>query len=1024
MMNNAANGSNERLSPSKDIGRRLSITMITLVVPLMFIAYLYINQLVEQQARLSHQLDSARFLIRFLDLRKQYYDTYFSTIGRDEYTEIKGSYPWPLPADDNTNFKSTALARVLNDQQDEWEQLGDKLALFELLGEREQQYLLIVEIMQDMDAFLNVAVPKLGLLSSEYLPVRNMSNDTLNDLRHFELLFVAKAMRTHLLLAKKNASVEELRDLEVDIFSADQVFDAILFHNKVYSNEQIAALKAREKDWIKNAKQLLRKKLQYLFIDFTDANSELMKESEQLFDEAYLIHTILHDYHAKVLLLVRDLLVEERAAAKFWQQLIYGAVLLAIMMALLSAYYVARSIRFNQRLVQEQNELLEQRIDERTHELTEANSRMESLNEALGEQKLRSDRLAAEANAANRAKSLFLASMSHEIRTPLNSIITGSELLTKTELNTRQTHILELVHTSGKTLLELINDVLDFSKIEADELELEEADFKLEELLLNSMRIFILRVADKGIDLRFSFDPACEGEWLGDSTRIKQIVINLLSNAIKFTEHGYIACRCQKVGDCVEINIVDTGIGIARENQEKLFDAFVQSDASITRRFGGTGLGLSICKRLAKMMGGDISVFSAEGDGSSFNLRLPLKRLGSEPVPIETKQYKVFVLATQPKIIERLIGWKEYQFLFDTDNEFDTADIAIFDSVSSALHSDREFAPTTPFLILGSQEQDVLERMPTPLQRPVRVAPYLIAAEDLRNLIHDFVEAPERHLASLREKVQAADQASDQYAGYRVLVAEDVAFNRIIAKEVFEDIGVPVDFAENGKIALDMWQTQNYDLIFMDLHMPEMDGFQATAQIRTREQSNAKAATPIIALTADAVADTRAQVTDAGMDDYVTKPYEIADIVEVLGKYLKDQPPSSKEDAPLPTLHGATVVFDSAALEKRCRQKSSRIRRFINVFFEEAEDIFSAIETSLTGQDRNSLVTQLHSLKGASANLAAERLREMAQALEQEAKQGVALQTIRDALPALHGALSEFKQEAERYLAQLDTPAE
>jgi len=256
-----------------------------------------------------------------------------------------------------------------------------------------------------------------------------------------------------------------------------------------------------------------------------------------------------------------------------------------------------------------QNAILEEKIKERVREIEGVQRITEELNVNLVKEKVRAQKLALDAQKANKAKSLFLATMSHEIRTPLNSVIGGSAILERTTLDERQQQIVYLIHKSGNTLLELVNDVLDFSKIEAGELEIERVSFDLEKVLVDMLNMFMLRVCEKNIYLHLFFDRCCEGLWYGDPTRIKQVVMNLISNAIKFTHHGGVTCSVTVTTEgLVTLEVEDSGIGITPENQLKLFDAFVQSDNSITRKYGGTGLGLAITKRLIEVMGGAYSI--------------------------------------------------------------------------------------------------------------------------------------------------------------------------------------------------------------------------------------------------------------------------------------------------------------------------------------------------------------------------------------------------------------------------------
>jgi signal transduction histidine kinase/ActR/RegA family two-component response regulator len=456
-------------------------------------------------------------------------------------------------------------------------------------------------------------------------------------------------------------------------------------------------------------------------------------------------------------------------------------VICIVILAILLGYFVIGNIREMQFYLKSQNRLLELRVTERTQEIAEANRKTEELNEILVEQNKEAQHLADKAESANRAKSLFLAAMSHEIRTPLNAVIGGSDLLRQTALNNRQRDLLKMVHQSGKTLLELVNDVLDFSKIEAGELTLEQVSFSPKKLVEELINMFQFKAQEKHLTLTHIFDPSCHGEWEGDPTRFKQIIMNLLSNAIKFTDNGSVTCHLDKTEKGIlRIRVTDTGIGIQPDKIATLFDAFVQSDNSITRKYGGSGLGLSITKRLIELMGGDITVSSKEEAGTTFEVILPLKQ---------------------------------------------------------------------------RQQEGAI-----PLDEP---------------------------------DTQQSEALGTQRLSGHVLLAEDVVINQMIATEVLSGYGLQVSCANNGQEAVDKYQKHTYDLILMDIHMPVMDGLEATSKIREIEKAQAAhSPIPIIAMTADVLAETPARTQRAGLDDYVPKPFEPDELFRVLQKHL-NKPPKS-----------------------------------------------------------------------------------------------------------------------------------
>ena len=369
------------------------------------------------------------------------------------------------------------------------------------------------------------------------------------------------------------------------------------------------------------------------------------------------------------------------------------------------------------------------------------------------------------AESANAAKSTFLATMSHEIRTPLNGVLGMAQAMASDKLSERQRDRLSVVHQSGEALLAILNDVLDLSKIEAGKLELETLEFELADVARGAYSAFTALANKKGLSFALDIEHA-RGRYLGDPTRLRQILYNLISNALKFTEQGEIRVKAVRHGDVLEICVTDTGVGIAPESLGKLFTKFDQLDSSTTRRFGGTGLGLSISRELATLMSGDIDVESELGRGSRFILRLPLPFVGAEKV----------------------------------------------------------------------------------------------------------VAAP----------LGAAARASLASMTLRVLAAEDNAVNRLVLKTLLHQLGVDPTVVVNGAEAVEAWATGDWDVILMDIQMPVLDGQGATAQIRDREGQTGRRRTPIVALTANAMSHQVAQYLACGMDGFVSKPIQAADLFAAL----------------------------------------------------------------------------------------------------------------------------------------------
>ena len=377
-----------------------------------------------------------------------------------------------------------------------------------------------------------------------------------------------------------------------------------------------------------------------------------------------------------------------------------------------------------------------------------------------------------DAETANRAKSTFLATMSHEIRTPLNGVLGMAQAMAADELSPVQRDRLDVVRQSGETLLHILNDVLDLSKIEAGKLELEEAEFDISELARGAHAAFTAIANKKGLSFDLAVEAAARGVYVGDSTRVRQILYNLVSNALKFTESGEVRVSVARTDAGLRLSVADTGIGIPPERLAGLFQKFEQADASTTRRYGGTGLGLAICRELAQLMGGAIRAESKPGEGSTFSVTLPLAK-------------------------------------------------------STARH------------VLPAPDPGV-------------------------------VEAMEMEVGALR-----------------VLAAEDNTVNQLVLKTLLHQIGVDPVIVGNGELAVEAWARQDWDVILMDVQMPEMDGPTATAIIRAREAAEGRPRTPIIALTANAMAHQVAEYTQAGMDGFVAKPIEVGRLFAALQAVLE-----------------------------------------------------------------------------------------------------------------------------------------